>query len=74
MPIFGVNYIERKLVEVLRLDVDGKKWKGLCTLLNWDPRDAARVAELDRIKTEFVSATTAGKPPCVRPPSLASSG
>ncbi|KAF8999238.1 hypothetical protein BDZ89DRAFT_726188 [Hymenopellis radicata] len=43
MPIFGINYIERKLVEVLRLDVDGKRWKGLCTLLHWDPRDPARV-------------------------------
>jgi hypothetical protein len=57
MPIFGINYIERKLVEVLRLDTDGKKWKGLCTLLDWDPQDAAH--ELNRIKTEFVSA---GKP------------
>ncbi|KAI0289048.1 hypothetical protein BC826DRAFT_639489 [Russula brevipes] len=32
MPIFGTNYIERKFVEVLRLDTDGKKWKGLCTV------------------------------------------
>ncbi|KAF8323456.1 uncharacterized protein EI90DRAFT_3076686 [Cantharellus anzutake] len=62
MPIFGINYIERKLVEVLRLDVNGKKWRGLCTLLEWDPQDAARVAELSRIKTEFVPAERAGLP------------
>ena len=73
MPIFGINYIERKLVEVLRLDADGKKWRGLCTLLNWKPRDAAYALELHRIKTEFVSVTTAGKLPRICPPSLASS-
>jgi len=67
MPIFGINYIERKLVEVLRLDADGKKWRGLCTLLDWDPQDPAHAAELNRIKTEFVSAGTASKPP---PPSF----
>ena len=71
MPIFGINYIELKLVEVLRLDADRRKWKGLCTLLNWDPRDSARVAELNRIKTEFIP--TASKPPRIRSPSLASS-
>ncbi|KAF8344540.1 hypothetical protein F5887DRAFT_970436 [Amanita rubescens] len=60
MPIFGINYIERKLVEVLRLDVAGKKWQGLCTLLEWDPKDPARVVELNRIKTDFVSAEIAG--------------
>ncbi len=64
MPIFGINYIERKLVEVLRLDANGKKWEGLCTLLGWDLEDAACVAELNRIKTEFVSI---GKPPRFRP-------
>ncbi|KAH9952535.1 hypothetical protein BGW80DRAFT_1452225 [Lactifluus volemus] len=59
MPIFGINHIERKLVEVLHLDADGKKWRGLCTLLNWDPHDPAFVGELNRIKTELVSAETA---------------
>jgi len=72
MPIFGINYIERKFVEVLRLDADGKKWRGLCTLLDWDPQDAARVMELSRIKAEFVSTETAGKPP--RSPSLTFTG
>ncbi|KAI9429254.1 hypothetical protein F5148DRAFT_1155249, partial [Russula earlei] len=62
LPIFGFNYIERKLVEVLRLDADKKKWKGLCTLLGWHPRDPDRVAELNRIKTEFVAVETAGLP------------
>jgi hypothetical protein len=74
MPVFGIKYmyIGRKFVKVLHLDADGTKWKGLCTLLDWEPRDAARVGELNRIKTEFVSAETAGKPPQFRSPSLTS--
>ncbi|KAG5652214.1 hypothetical protein H0H81_005794 [Sphagnurus paluster] len=52
VPVFGTNYIERKLVEVLRLDADGKKWASLCTLLDWNPSRYA--LELYRIKTEFV--------------------
>jgi hypothetical protein len=36
MPLFEVNYIEHKLVEVLCLDKDDKKWKGLCSsILMW---------------------------------------
>jgi hypothetical protein len=62
MPLFGVNYIERKLVEVLRLDKDDKKWKGLCTLVNWHPRNPALAWELFRIKTEFVTPIQMGKP------------
>ncbi len=63
MPIFGTNYIERKLVEVLRLDEDGKKWNALCEVLNWEKADLTLVAELYRIKTEFVSAEKAGEAP-----------
>ncbi len=61
MPIVGINYIERKLVQVLRLDEDGEKWNGLCTLSNWDPKNPDRVWELYRIKREFVSAEKAGE-------------
>lgn len=53
MPVFGVSYIERKFVEVLRLDKENKKWRGLCTLLNWDPKD--HIWEHHRIKEQFIT-------------------
>jgi hypothetical protein len=61
MPVFGVSYIERKLVEVLHLDKENKKWRGLCTLLNWDPN--AHAEEHYRIKELFMTPEQAGKPP-----------
>jgi hypothetical protein len=62
MPVFGISYIERKLVEVLYLDKENKKWRGLCSLLSWNPEDPAYAMELDRIKTEFVAPEQMGKP------------
>src|SRR6266852_3257916 len=62
MPRFGVSYIERKLVEVLRLDNENEKWGELCTLLHWDPKYPAHALEHYRIKTEFVTPVQASKP------------
>jgi hypothetical protein len=62
MPVFGVSYIERKLIEVLRLDKENKKWRGLCTLLSWKPESPDYAMELDRIKTEFIAPGQVGKP------------
>jgi hypothetical protein len=62
LPLFGVSYVERKLVSVLHLDKDNKKWRGLCSLLSWNPNDPTHVFEHHLIKTEFVNPEQAGKP------------
>lgn len=55
MPPFGVNMIERKLVEGLRSEEKGgEKWTELCVLLGWDEQDTVLAAELARIKGGFV--------------------
>jgi hypothetical protein len=60
LPLFGVSYIEHKFVNVLHLDKDNKKWRGLCTLLSWEPNDLNHVWELYCIKTDYVTPEQAG--------------
>ena len=67
IPPLGVNYIERRLVEVIRADVNETKWKELCALLDWDQSTRPATDERDRMKTGFVPVQQGGTETYVLP-------
>lgn len=67
IPRLGVTLIERRLVNALRHDEDGKRWSKLCEIMSWNPQEGGAARERVRVLSGFVLAEGSDDPGYVLP-------